>query len=231
MNATKITNKNWIANDFIFLSSNMSQKIQSLIMQLQQQLGQPLPGAGAHRRLMPEIRRRYPAIPDLSAAMPSSVMALFFEQANDIRLVFIQRPHYNGVHSGQIAFPGGRAEKCDADNCQTALRETEEETGISAKDIKVIGQLSDLYIPPSNFLVYPFVGYLTHEPHFVPDPVEVQELFTVKLDDLLQPDAIKMRTVTGADYTAEVPCFFIDNRIIWGATSMILSELIEVIRR
>jgi 8-oxo-dGTP pyrophosphatase MutT (NUDIX family) len=200
-------------------------------MRLQQQLCQPLPGAGAHQRLMPEIRRRYAVSPDLSAAMPSSVMALFFEQANDIRLVFIQRPHYNGVHSGQIAFPGGRAEKCDADICQTALRETEEETGISAKDIKVIGQLSDLYIPPSNFLVHPFVGYLTHEPHFVPDPVEVQEVFTVKLDDLLQPDAIKMRTVTGADYTAEVPCFFVDNRIIWGATSMILSELIEVIRR
>ncbi|HZK08000.1 MAG TPA: CoA pyrophosphatase [Bacteroidales bacterium] len=209
----------------------MSQKIQSLITQLQQQLCQPLPGTSAHQRLMPEIRRRYPENPDLAAAMSSSVMALFFEQTNDIRLVFIQRPLYDGVHSGQIAFPGGRTEKSDADTCQTALRETEEETGISAKDIKVIGQLSDLYIPPSNFLVHPFVGYLTHEPHFVPDPVEVQEVFTIKLDDLLRPDAIKMRTVTGANYTAEVPCFFIDNRLIWGATSMILSELIMVIQR
>lgn len=209
----------------------MSQQIQSFIDRLQQQLHQPLPGVGAHQRLMPEIRRRFPETPDLSAAIPSSVMVLFFEQANDIRLVFIQRPFYNGVHSGQIAFPGGRAEITDADTCQTALRETEEETGISAKEIKVIGHLSDLYIPPSNFLVHPFVGYLPHEPHFVPDPVEVQEIFTVKLDDLLKPDAIKMRTVSGSSYTAEVPCFFIDNRLIWGATSMILSELIEVIRR
>jgi 8-oxo-dGTP pyrophosphatase MutT (NUDIX family) len=209
----------------------MSHKIQSFITRLHQQLGEPLPGTGAHQRLMPEIRRRFADTPNLSAAIPSSVMVLFFEKAYEIRLVFIQRPFYNGVHSGQVAFPGGRAEKYDADICQTALRETEEETGISAKDIKVIGQLSDLYIPPSNFLVHPFVGYLTHEPHFVPDPVEVQEVFTVKLDDLLQPDAIKLRTVSGADYTADVPCFFIDNRIIWGATSMILSELIEVIRR
>ncbi|NCA85010.1 MAG: CoA pyrophosphatase [Clostridia bacterium] len=209
----------------------MNHKIQSFITRLQQQLGEPLPGTNAHQRLMPEIRRRYPANPDISAATPSSVMALFFEQARDLRLVFIQRPFYNGVHSGQIAFPGGRAEITDADTCQTALRETEEETGIPAENIQVLGQLSDLYIPPSNFLVHPFVGYLTDEPHFVPDPVEVQEIFTVKLDDLLHPNAIKTRTVTGANYTADVPCFFIDNRLIWGATSMILSELIEVIRR
>lgn len=209
----------------------MNIKFETFIGNLTVKLDGALPGNSSHIKLMPDSRKKYADEPDLTIAKPSSVLSLFFPQNNQIMLVFIQRPVYNGVHSGQIAFPGGRYENTDSSFLETALRETEEEIGVSREKIKIIGKLSPLYIPPSNFLVNPYVGYMNEIPQFNPDPVEVHEVFALNVFDLLKDECLQMREVIGKNYRFMAPCFYHDNRLIWGATSMMLSELLDVIRQ
>jgi 8-oxo-dGTP pyrophosphatase MutT (NUDIX family) len=209
----------------------MHTDFENFINRLSSKLREPLPGSEAHRKLSPVTRRQYTNKQDLSKAKPSSVLALFFYQNKSIRLVFIQRPLYNGVHSGQIAFPGGGFEPDDKSAVDTALRETHEEIGIFPDQINVIGKLSNLYIPPSNFLVHPFIGYIETVPEFYPDPREVHEVFSLDIDELINEECLQEREVHGRDYRVKVPCFYLESRLIWGATSMMLSELLEIIRQ
>ncbi len=209
----------------------MNTDFKDFINSLSAKLKNPLPGVQAHAALEPASRKKYPANPNLSLAKASSVLGLFYPENAQTKLTFIQRPKYNGVHSGQIAFPGGQRENSDTNAAETALRETHEEIGIPPEKIKIIGQLSPLYIPPSNFIVDPFVGYIDEEPHFVPDPTEVHEVFGINIQTLLNELNFQFREVSGRDYRVEVPCYFCDERLIWGATSMMLNELLEVIRR
>jgi 8-oxo-dGTP pyrophosphatase MutT (NUDIX family) len=157
-------------------------------------------------------------------------LILFFPEKDIPNIVFIQRPEYDGVHSGQIAFPGGKAEVSDSSMQHTALRETGEEIGVNTGDIKMIGKLTKLYIPPSNFLVEPFVGYVNYKPVFVPDAKEVSEIVTVSLDELMDKKSFQLRDIDALGLTYKVPCFFVRQKIIWGATSMILNELMEVVK-
>ena len=206
-------------NDFMLFIDNLAGKLKT-----------PLPGEKAQLKLEPASRKKYSSTINYSKAKPSSVLALFFFNNNYINLTLIQRTVYIGVHSGQIAFPGGRFEEVDKDYLETALRETHEEIGVSKEMISIIGKLSPLYIPPSNFVVYPYVGYTPEIPHFIPDPNEVQEVFALNIDDLLKDETIQLREVCGKDFSIQVPCFYLEGRLIWGATSMILNELIEVIK-
>lgn len=208
----------------------MKSKLEKLVSTLTEKLHGPLPGNASHVKLMPESRKKYPSPPDLNGAKASSVLLLFYPDGDRVMLVFIQRPVYNGVHSGQIAFPGGGFESEDLNSIETALRETREEIGIPREKITILGKLTPLYIPPSNFLVDPYVGYMDEIPQFVPDPEEVHEIFALNISDLLHQDCVQIREVSGTGYRFEVPCFFIENRLIWGATSMILSELLDIIR-
>jgi len=200
------------------------------IAHLESKLQNPLPGEVAHRRLMPVTRKKFPDNPDLSKAVPSSVLILFFPKNMQAHIIFIQRPKYNGVHSGQIAFPGGKTEVSDKSMLHTALRETDEEIGVKTNDIKVIGSLSKLYIPPSNFIVSPFVGYLDYEPDFIPDAKEVQEVVTIPVDELMNEHNFRMHDIDTSGLKYKVPCFYIQEKVIWGATSMIVNELLEVLR-
>jgi 8-oxo-dGTP pyrophosphatase MutT (NUDIX family) len=196
---------------------------------LKNNLALPLPGRLAQFKLAPPTRNNYPEkIPN--DVRLGAVLALFFQQNDANRLIFIQRTQGRGVHSGQISFPGGRQEKTDQTMLNTAIRETFEEIGISPGEINIVGKLSLLYVPPSNFLVHPFVGFVSKPPVFNPDPKEVSEVFSVSVSDLLSASCIRLMEMAVHNFRISVPCFYVDGKIIWGATAMILGELLEVIR-
>ena len=140
-------------------------------------------------------------------------------------------PHEKDIHSGQISFPGGRYEESDNTLEYCALRETEEEVGVSIDEVTVIGQLSELYIPVSNFQVYPFVGYVKSTPIFVPQPSEVQHVIEVPIEML--KDVSNQKTI---DYRVRkniilknTPYFDFYGNMVWGATAMMLSEFRAVV--
>lgn len=194
----------------------------------------PLPGSPAHDMLAPEHRKTLIMInPDTSYAQLSSVMILFFpDNEGKPNIIFTKRVEYKGVHSGQISFPGGKSEKTDKDLFETAYRETEEEIGLVKSSIKTIGVLSELYVPPSNFIIFPVVGILNEYPVFRPDDNEVAEILTVPFEFFLNEGSVGTYNVTTYDNLKfQVPGFMIGNNLIWGATAMILSELILVARK
>lgn len=170
------------------------------------------------------------AIPD--DANHGGVLALLYPIDNKPAIAFIKRTEYDGAHSGQISFPGGKMEHSDLSVIYTALRETEEEIGVPANEISVIGHLTELYIPPSRFLVTPIVGYIVRRPQFHPDSTEVERIIEIPVEKLISEDAIQEKEIevmNGIKWN--VPCYYIDGNIIWGATAMMLSELLELITR
>ncbi|MCK9451716.1 MAG: CoA pyrophosphatase [Bacteroidales bacterium] len=201
------------------------------VKELQLQLQKPLPGKAVHQQMDPTWRRNYDNIwQHNTAPRKSAVLILLFPDDQDIKTIFIQRNTYDGVHSGQIAFPGGRYETFDRDLINTALRETEEEVGVPQKDVHPIGQLTEIYIRPSNFDVLPVIGWTSTVPLIKIDPVEVSSAFCVSLSALTNPTCkTKQEILMANEQRLEVPCFAIDGKIIWGATSMILNEFTEII--
>ena len=163
----------------------------------------------------------------------AGVMALFYPGPEGMaRLLFILRNAYPGVHSAQVAFPGGQFEEGDRDLGHTALRETEEEVGVPASRIEVIRALSQIYIPPSQFEVSPFIGLLPETPVFRKQDSEVAALIEVPLNDVLNDSSLVHRTLT-TSYATEitVPAFLLEGHIVWGATAMMLNELKTMLRQ
>lgn len=162
----------------------------------------------------------------------AAVMMLFYPKNKQTHLVLIVRNSYPGVHSSQIAFPGGKVELEDESLAHTALRETYEEIGIHPENINVIKPFSEIYIPPSNFLVAPFMGICQTELQFTEQVEEVAGIIELPLTDFLNEEHIvlkRMDTSYGADI--EVPTFKIKEHYVWGATAMMMSELKEVLKR
>ena len=161
----------------------------------------------------------------------SGVLLLFYPESGKGFFPLIKRPVYPGVHSGQVALPGGKLEPTDPDVIFTALREAEEEIGIDAGKVEVLGRLSDLYIPTSNFLVSPVIGFLSETPSFIPEQKEVARVIKTELRTIFQPQ-IKQRTFLelGGGMRLDTPYFAIDGEIVWGATAMILSELLHLLQ-
>jgi len=146
--------------------------------------------------------------------------------------VLIERPTYKGVHSGQIAFPGGKTEKDDKSLWQTAQRETFEEVGIAMQDLEYIGALTNIYIPPSNFMVYPFVGVLNNKPSFVKDPKEVARIITYDINTLLDNSIIKQMDMEQSNNNKVHTTYYdIEGNVVWGATAMMLTEFKEILKR
>jgi 8-oxo-dGTP pyrophosphatase MutT (NUDIX family) len=198
------------------------------IKNLEEGLKNPLPGQDFQFSMAPEVRREMDYV---TPGRPAAVMILLFPDADRIKIVFIKRTEYNGPHSGQISFPGGMFEIFDKDLEATAIRETTEETGISGIKINILGKLSLLHIPVSNFTVHPFVGVLQEIPVFKPDPAEVKYLITEDLSDFFNPFCRIREEWTLFGEAVNVPIFSINSHQIWGATAMILSEFLEVIDR
>ncbi|MEA4975265.1 MAG: CoA pyrophosphatase [Paludibacter sp.] len=202
------------------------------INQLKYNLAEKLPGIDAHIKMAPEHRAEelYKINPDNFNPRLSAVLIILFHEDDKLKIVFIRRSEYVGIHSGQIAFPGGRYEESDENLKTTALREVEEEIGIKADSVEILGQLSDLYIPPSNFMVRAYVGYLTEKPVFIIDDREVQEVLVLNYEHFKRPDVIKVREFKTHNSTrlTKAPYFDVEGAIIWGATAMILTELLDL---
>ena len=191
-----------------------------------------LGGLPSQFRLAPKMRLNY-SEDKIKANNPkhAAVLALFYpDSENDTRFLLTLRASYNGTHSAQISFPGGKAEKTDPNFNHTAKRETYEEVGIGMSDIQIIKELTDAYIPPSNFLVTPFIGVLDMIPSFIPND-EVEEIIEVKLSDLLDDSNITVRNMnTSYMKSIDIPCFMLNDHIVWGATAMILSEIKDLFK-
>jgi 8-oxo-dGTP pyrophosphatase MutT (NUDIX family) len=161
----------------------------------------------------------------------AAVMMLFYPKNGITHLVLIVRNSYEGVHSGQIAFPGGKWETEDENFSITALRETHEEVGIAPNQMEIIKLFTPTYIPPSNFMVHPFFGICKEEVCFVPDPTEVSSIIELPLSIFLSDKIIIDATLTTSyAKNINVPAFEIDGHVVWGATAMMLSELKDVLK-
>lgn len=203
---------------------------------LQEQLAGELPGSRAHALMSPAGRGNTEEyIKELvSPPKNSAVLLLLYPAVNSIKMVLIKRPSYDGVHSGQIALPGGKVEDTDTDYQYTALRETSEEIGVDTHDIKMLGSLSRIYIPPSNFLVYPFVGWMNNIPSFKPDPKEVDLILSPNINVLLEDSVRKEGSFMAGGskgFMVKAPYFEVENEKVWGATAAILSEFKEILKQ
>ena len=199
--------------------------------QLKQALQQSLPGETAQNLMSPPYRvptKEY--LKSNPNPKKSSVLILIYPKNSLPHFVLTLRHDYNGAHSGQVSFPGGKIEKRDLTLEATALRETEEEIGVDSAYINVIGKLTGLYIPVSGYWVNPFVGFCNQNPTFNINTKEVKQLIEVPINEIVKNDIISTYNFTLRDNTkVEVPCYKINGHIVWGATAMMLAELREIL--
>jgi 8-oxo-dGTP pyrophosphatase MutT (NUDIX family) len=147
----------------------------------------------------------------------------------ETQVVLTLRKAYDGPHSAQVSFPGGKPEPSDQGLRQTALREAQEEIGIAPHEVQMVAELTPLYIPPSNFLVYPFLGLCEEKPRFVADPKEVELILEPRLCDVINPSNRLVQRMHTRGGMWDVPTLQLEGQVIWGATAMILEELAWVI--
>lgn len=185
----------------------------------------------AHAQMAPlqRVAERFKFAPNEQTRV-GGVLLLIYQDENQVFFPMIVRPEYEGVHSGQVALPGGKKDDEDKDVIETALRETWEEIGVEVSREYVLGNLSQLYIPPSNFLVTPTIASIPYKPEFRPNTVEVAELLHIDLEDFIQNDKRKSGEVVARYMKAEVPYFDLHGKIVWGATAMILSEFLQILK-
>jgi 8-oxo-dGTP pyrophosphatase MutT (NUDIX family) len=186
----------------------------------------PLPGKQAHIELAPyrneielDFKNKNPKI--------ASTLLLIYPKDGETFFCLIERQEYEGTHSNQISFPGGKNESGESMK-ETALRETMEEIGVDPISINIIGELSQVFVPPSNFLIHPFVGYCDFTPDFRANEREVKRIIEVNIDELFKKDVIKIKKMSfkksSGNVNFEVPYLDLNNKIVWGATSVILNE-------
>lgn len=191
-------------------------------------------GIEAQQLMVPEERRPYLAVDNFMNRNPrySAVMMLLYPKENDTSLLLIERSNGGGVHSGQVGFPGGKYEVEDQTLEVTALRETDEEVGIKANQIEILKAFTRVYIPPSNFIVQPYLGIMDTTPNVELSVDEVANIIEMPLSTLLDDTIIKeVGLQTSYAELINVPAYIYNDYTIWGATAMMLSELKETIKQ
>ncbi len=194
-----------------------------------------LPGEKAHQKMAP-LNRSISSLARENAIdyKESAIAVVLYKHENEFEIILIQRPIYEGKHSGQVSFPGGKKEKTDLNLFQTAIRECFEEIGLSLGKENHVGKLTPVFIPVSSFHVEAHLFYLDLKPDLKADTREVSEIFSIKLNHLLDENFVKkmdMEQITDAPnkiFLKEIPYFDLENKIIWGATALILNELKEI---
>jgi len=205
---------------------------EEFLSKLDQIQSKELGGLDAQFKLAPKLRLRYNQQKiDANNPKKAAVLSLFYPNAeNKTSFLLTLRASYNGKHSSQISFPGGKIEATDKNLKETAVREAFEEVGILKEDIQIVRETTDVYIPPSNFLATPFIAYTNQRPTFTKN-YEVAALIEVSVEDLLNEANITSTTMTTSYMEKiEVPCFKLNDYIVWGATAMMLSEIKELLK-
>jgi 8-oxo-dGTP pyrophosphatase MutT (NUDIX family) len=200
-----------------------------LIQRLRAALARPLPGLPAQLGMSPQPRPGTERILDpFLDCRKAAVLVLFYPCANDLCLVLTRRTDSLPAHSGQISFPGGGIDPGE-DAIAAAKREAWEELEVNPARLEVLGQLSPLYIPPSGFCIYPVVAYTPTQPAFVPSSAEVAEVLEVSVDHLAAPRTRceEVRPIRGMD--VRVPYYAVGEYKVWGATAMVLCELLALL--
>ncbi|MEP0987872.1 CoA pyrophosphatase [Ekhidna sp.] len=199
---------------------------------LEKRVQKPMPGDVAHQRMKPKLANGAPL--KMKHATPprkGGVLILLYQDQETVHFPLIQRPSYEGIHSGQMALPGGRYEEEDQDQFNTALRETEEEIGVDQNSIQIVGSLSEFFVAASNYMVLPVIGKLDHKPKFVPEPREVADIVTPPVSHLIDPDRLKEKEMNVRNgFKMHCPYYDLAGRTVWGATAMMLSELVEILK-
>ncbi|RLD28112.1 MAG: coenzyme A pyrophosphatase [Bacteroidetes bacterium] len=194
----------------------------------------PLPAQASQFKMSPPFRLELIEMhkEKMKNASRAGVMALFYpDKQQQTKMVLILRNTYNGVHSAQIGFPGGKFEAQDDSLEKTAKRETFEEIGIPVQDIEVFKQLTEVYIPPSNFYVQPFLGIIKETPTFKKQDDEVEEIIEILLYHFINDDNVISTPVeTSYNINVEVPAYKLNGHIVWGATAMMLSEIKDLLK-
>ncbi len=201
-----------------------------LIRRLEERMNLPLPGRNAHLQMAHVTRRHYVEAP--VGARQAAVLVVLFPKNEDWHIVFIERnANDRDHHGGQISFPGGKAEPSDDSMLTTALREAEEEVGIGRKQVKILGGLTELYIPVSNFQVHPFLGFLEAPPSYQLQVEEVNAVLEVPLSHFQLPGTRQVTDIRINPQISlkQVPYFEVEGRVLWGATAMMLNELLEIV--
>lgn len=195
----------------------------------------PLPAEASQFKMVPPYRQELLKQQEeaIKKAKKAGVLALFYpNETNKTHFVLILRKSYKGAHSAQIAFPGGKLEDDDASIEAAAVRETYEEVGIPVESIQVLRQLSQVYIPPSNFYVFPFIGICKEIPRFVKQEDEVEAIIEVSLNHFFDDkNMVTKRVKTSYSIETEVPAFKLNEHIVWGATAMMLSEIKDLLKQ
>ena len=197
---------------------------------IRESLKNKLPGIEAQNMFAPQFRFGKDYNPSPNAAKKSAVLILLYPDNGKVKIPVIQKTVYNGIHSGQISLPGGQYENEDVTLDNTAKRETEEEIGVNRDEVEILGKLTDLFIPVSNFIVKPYVGILNRKPAFRLNPNEVADIFSLNINEFINPK-IEQKEVTVRDSTIKAPFFIFENTEIWGATAMILNEFSEIVKK
>lgn len=203
----------------------------AIIEKIRYEIENNLPGEESHLLMSPLGRgKSSELIKTVDVYKNSSVALILLENENRYEVVLTKRATYNGAHSGQISFPGGREEVFDKSPLYTAIRETKEEINFDLSSAEQLGKLSNVFVPVSKFLVRPYVFY-TPEPLIFSNNREVVETFTIPLELLLDDRSIsKMQVLIGNNTRMTVPCFCIENHQIWGATAIMLNEFKQLLK-
>lgn len=160
----------------------------------------------------------------------SAVMILIIPDADDLSITFIKRTNKGKYHGGQIALPGGRTEESDNNPIETALRECQEEIGVPPEEIFILGTLSEIYIPLSNYIINPVVGTVLRKPVFSLCEDEVQQILLFRMADLFHPAHKTSSTFLRHEQEIVAPGYHIGGEFIWGATAMIISEMEHIMK-
>ena len=202
---------------------------------IKEEIRKGIPGESSHLKMSPinRISLKNKILLDANVKESAVAVILHINSENMIEFLLIQRSTYDGKHSGQFAFPGGKRDFSDLSLEHTARREAFEEVGIQLLENNYIGELTEVYIPISNFSVLPIIYFHESLPKLTPNEREVAEIFSIKLSDLLNEESISTMRIKFSNgiIQSNIPCFKLNQQEVWGATALILNELRDLILR